>query len=192
MSEGSALYLRVSRVHQLVMRGWTTFRAFFAQGQKLVKALQHVLEAYVLFDADASGTIDRDEVLNIIAEKGAKKRGGASGLLSKERWAELDWDSDGQITFVEFLYAFEAWVGVDEDESDEEDTTVLAGSVSAALGQPGVGGAAAAASGTDHLPVDDVSLTTGSGAASLQNTPLGTSSEAAEIVAANTAANKQI
>jgi len=161
------------------------------QGQKLVKALQHVLEAYVLFDADASGTIDREEVLNIIAEKGAKKRGGASGLLSKERWAELDWDSDGQITFVEFLYAFEAWVGVDEDESDEDDTTELASSVSAALGQPG-GGAAAGSSKPDHLPVDDVSFTTGSAAASLQNTPLGTSADAAELVAANTAANKQI
>ncbi len=147
----------------------------------------------MLFDADASGTIDREEVLNIIAEKGAKKRGGASGLLSKERWAELDWDSDGQITFVEFLYAFEAWVGVDEDDSDDEDATALvkSGSVSAALGQPAAGSAAGAAR-TGHLPVDDVSLTTGSAAASLQNTPLGTSADAAEIVAANTAANKEI
>lgn len=87
-----------------------------------MKALQHVLEAYVLFDADASGTIDKEEVLHMVAEKGAKGGGNmASALLSEERWAELDWDKDGKITFVEFLYAFEAWVGVDDEDSDESD-----------------------------------------------------------------------
>ena len=124
-----------------------------SQGQKLVKALQHVLEAYVLFDADASGTIEKEEVLGMVAEKGPGKGGTmASALLSQERWAELDWDSDGTITFVEFLYAFEAWVGVDDEDEDSEDD-----GPDLVLPPPG---AAAAAAG--RLPVDDVALT-GSG-----------------------------
>lgn len=39
-----------------------TDSALMAQGLRLVKALRIILEAYVLFDRDGSGTIDRDEV----------------------------------------------------------------------------------------------------------------------------------
>lgn len=108
--------------------GTSAFRrsAVFAHGQRLVKALRLVLEAYVLFDRDASGTIDRNEVLGMIDEstKGAGVKGtgaGGNALLSRERWLELDWDGDGQITFKEFLYAFMQWVGVEDDEGDELD-----------------------------------------------------------------------
>jgi hypothetical protein len=71
--------------------------------QRLVMALRIVLEAYVLFDADASGTIDRDEVLSMIDEQAGKSSAGkkgrreGNGLLSKDRWMELDWDGDGQV-----------------------------------------------------------------------------------------------
>lgn len=104
--------------------------ALHAHGVRLVKALRVVLEAYVLFDRDASGTIDRNEVLEMIDEENSKakatthaKRGkeaGHNALLSKERWMELDWDGDGQITFKEFLFAFMEWVGVDDDDEDDE------------------------------------------------------------------------
>lgn len=35
-------------------------------------------------------------------------------MLSEGRFLEMDWDKDGEITFKEFLMAFESWVGVDE------------------------------------------------------------------------------
>ena len=96
------------------------------QGRHLVNALKLVLEAYILFDNDGSGSIDRNEVLRMIDEEnrkakatGKKKAGqvGTSALLSKERWLELDWDSDGQITFKEFLFALFTWVGIDDEDS---------------------------------------------------------------------------
>lgn len=40
--------------------------ALYGRGKRLVKALKLILEAYILFDADGSGTIDRAEVLAII------------------------------------------------------------------------------------------------------------------------------
>lgn len=49
-----------------------TDSALMAQGLRLVKALRIILEAYVLFDRDGSGTIDRDEV----REGGQRRRWG--------------------------------------------------------------------------------------------------------------------
>jgi calcium-binding protein CML len=92
-----------------------------SDGKELVQALQWVVTAYLLFDADASGTIDRDEVFAMIRETGnrsTRTRGQTSALLSEDRWRELDWDSDGTITFVEFLNAFYSWVGMDDEDED--------------------------------------------------------------------------
>lgn len=104
------------------------------RGSAMIKALRLVVEAYCIFDNDGSGTIDKDEVLNMLDEENRRARaaraeapssrhleaGAGSTFLSRERWEELDWDHDGKITFKEFLAAMLLWVGVDEDEEDEE------------------------------------------------------------------------
>lgn len=33
----------------------------------------------------------------------------------------MDWDKNGTVTFKEFLFAFTRWVGLDENEDDEDD-----------------------------------------------------------------------
>ena len=95
----------------------------FDSEKQLVAAMHLVLDAYVLFDKDGNGSIDRDEVLAMIEEETmresderqggppGKKKGGAAArgerrptsnaLLSRQRWEELDWDDDGSITFKE-------------------------------------------------------------------------------------------
>mmetsp|Transcript_5426 Transcript_5426/g.9750 ORF Transcript_5426/g.9750 Transcript_5426/m.9750 type:complete len:103 (-) Transcript_5426:203-511(-) len=49
-------------------------------------------------------------------------------LLSRDRWKELDWDSDGFITYQEFIFTFVKWVAslsndrkLDSDEEEEDD-----------------------------------------------------------------------
>jgi calcium-binding protein CML len=32
----------------------------------------------------------------------------------------MDWDKNGMVTFKEFLFAFTHWVGIDENEDDDE------------------------------------------------------------------------
>ena len=86
------------------------------KGRKLVDALHHAVEAYILFDEDGSGTIDRAEVMHTIREKNSSSAGeSASGLLSEDRWKELDWDSDGTIRFKQLLLALMKWEDVKDD-----------------------------------------------------------------------------
>jgi Ca2+-binding EF-hand superfamily protein len=135
--------------------------ALAMQGRHLVNALKLVLEAYILFDRDGSGTIDKNEVLAMVEEENkkakaaaGKKRGevGTSALLSRERWEELDWDSDGQITFKEFLFALLTWVGMDDEEGDAEaDGAAAAGSTIFEAGAGGGGGGGGGAEGA-HEP----------------------------------------
>jgi len=74
MGQGTRRTLRAPRR----LRRPSAGRAF-AHGQRLVKALRLVLEAYVLFDRDASGTIDRVEVLSMVDESAGRLRGVGRG-----------------------------------------------------------------------------------------------------------------
>ena len=49
------------------------------------------------------------------------KSGRVHGAFFKNRIAEMELDGDGVISFVEFLYAFEGWVGIDEGSGGEDD-----------------------------------------------------------------------
>lgn len=40
-------------------------------------------------------------------------------MASQERWDEMDWDSNGDISFGEFVYAFTKWA---DFENGDEDT----------------------------------------------------------------------
>merc|ERR1719235_1501855 len=44
---------------------------------------------------------------------------GRGGAFFRDRLSEMELDGDGVITFVEYLYAFEDWVGL-EDSEDED------------------------------------------------------------------------
>lgn len=99
-----------------------------SKGRELVIAMKLVLEAYTLFDEDGNGSIDRDEVIRILREhtnkvgKAGKRDQSSSAFLSEERWKQLDWDSDGQVTLREFVYAFYDWVGMEDEEDDDDES----------------------------------------------------------------------
>uniref|UniRef100_A0A7S3UWH3 EF-hand domain-containing protein n=1 Tax=Heterosigma akashiwo TaxID=2829 RepID=A0A7S3UWH3_HETAK len=93
-------------------------------------AMDLMVAAYLLFDRPVNGYIDRAEVASVFEDEGASqggsRKGGAPrhashGFFTEERWAEMDVDGSGLISFEEFVYCFSKWVGVDEDE-DEEDS----------------------------------------------------------------------
>ena len=89
-------------------------------GGEVKQAFDDVLGAYFIFDVDGGGTLDKEEVMRQMQSKeGAFKSASAASVLTKERWAEMDWDHDGNISFKEFFWAFQKWIG-SEDGTDED------------------------------------------------------------------------
>ncbi|RHY80359.1 hypothetical protein DYB37_013410 [Aphanomyces astaci] len=87
--------------------------------KRVAKAFDTVVNAYLMFDEDASGIIKWDEmkeILNKPEDGKAKTTTHKTKFFNIERWKELDWNKDGSINFQEFFLAFQKWVGVDEDE----------------------------------------------------------------------------
>ena len=83
-----------------------------------------MVRAFLLFDDDASGFLDRKEceaAMDANADGGhahAKAHKHSAEFFTKGRWDELDWDHDGTITFKEFFFAMETWAGIEDDEEE--------------------------------------------------------------------------
>jgi calcium-binding protein CML len=93
---------------------------FDGQSEKLKWAFNNMIGTYLLFDVDASGDLSREEVMGQLhARKGVFADSAARTMMSEERWNELDWDGDGQISFREFIWAFQSWISVDGEELEE-------------------------------------------------------------------------
>ena len=92
------------------------------KGALVRKAFREVTSAYLLFDADASGNIDRDEVLQAVASKSghwakAHEHRAMSSFMTDARWTELDSEKTGFITFQDFFLAFQSWAGMDDEQA---------------------------------------------------------------------------
>tara|TARA_B100000780_G_C20992547_1_gene396958 strand:- start:24 stop:836 length:813 start_codon:yes stop_codon:yes gene_type:complete len=90
---------------------------FYGHAKELQWAFNNITGCYLLFDVDASGDLSRDEVMKQLQTKsGVFADAAAASMLSEERWKELDWDGDGEITFREFVWAFQTWIATDQEE----------------------------------------------------------------------------
>lgn len=77
-----------------------------------------MLKARALFskyDLDGSGSIDRDELEKIFTDLGQKP--------SEELMQRLDPDGSGNITFMEFVSAFDIWNEILNDEATKKNDT---------------------------------------------------------------------
>jgi len=82
-----------------------------AKTEEIHRMLNLIVSAYLLFDPNANGYIERESVEVLIGE-GKRK----NAMLSQQRWDEMDWDANGKIDFAEFVHAFSSWVDIEEDE----------------------------------------------------------------------------
>mmetsp|Transcript_1407 Transcript_1407/g.2005 ORF Transcript_1407/g.2005 Transcript_1407/m.2005 type:complete len:273 (+) Transcript_1407:401-1219(+) len=86
---------------------------------KFEEAIASIVDAFNFFDKENLGVLKKVEVMEVFqnASRGRKDGGG----ISMKRFQEMDWDQNGQITFTEFLFAFESWVGLEDGLDDEEE-----------------------------------------------------------------------
>ncbi|GAB9465888.1 hypothetical protein Gpo141_00003277 [Globisporangium polare] len=113
----------------------------FGEGNKLRIAFQLAVDAFLWFDIDGNGLINKDEMamrlgtstqlhsptkkMSSLKERAGFHRAESSEMsinsaIWERRFNEMDWNHDGTIQFKEFLMAFESWVGLDDDDSVDE------------------------------------------------------------------------
>ncbi|KQJ93881.1 hypothetical protein BRADI_3g07230v3 [Brachypodium distachyon] len=85
----------------------------------LEPTFETLVDSFVFLDKNKDGYVSKNEVIEAINETTAGER--SSGRIGVKRFEEMDWDKNGTVTFKEFLFAFTRWVGLDENEDDEDD-----------------------------------------------------------------------
>jgi len=92
-----------------------TLSGFNGHNHEIKEMLNLIVSAYLIFDPEGKGYIERGSVERMLEEHG-KKAGKNHAMLSQQRWNEMDWDANGTIDFAEFVFAFTSWVDIDNDE----------------------------------------------------------------------------
>eukprot|EP00954_Amorphochlora_amoebiformis_P016818 1315080-Amorphochlora_amoeboformis.AAC.3 len=72
------------------------------------EAFEAAFELFLSYDDNGDGVIQQKKMMDFLHKIGKEQ--------ASERIKELDPDGDGYITFIEYLFAFENWVGVEEFE----------------------------------------------------------------------------
>mmetsp|Transcript_27074 Transcript_27074/g.37691 ORF Transcript_27074/g.37691 Transcript_27074/m.37691 type:complete len:143 (+) Transcript_27074:400-828(+) len=76
---------------------------------KFREAFQAALTLFISYDKKSRGVIEHKDMIDTFKEMGETS-------VASERMKELDPDGDGYITFIEYLTAFQEWVGIEDEE----------------------------------------------------------------------------
>ncbi|XP_047334921.1 probable calcium-binding protein CML21 [Impatiens glandulifera] len=82
----------------------------------LDSTFETLVDAFVFLDKNKDGYVSKTEMIQAIDETGER----SSGRIAMKRFEEMDWDKNGMVNFKEFLFAFTGWVGIDDEDDDEE------------------------------------------------------------------------
>ncbi|XP_039055606.1 probable calcium-binding protein CML21 [Hibiscus syriacus] len=74
------------------------------------------VDAFVFLDKNRDGFVSNNEMVHAINESGDR----SAGKIAMKRFEEMDWDQNGSVSFKEFHFAFTNWVGIDDEEDEEE------------------------------------------------------------------------
>ncbi|KAJ0965236.1 hypothetical protein J5N97_026374 [Dioscorea zingiberensis] len=72
----------------------------------LEATFETLVDAFVFLDKNKDGYVSRNEMVEAINETVGE---------------EMDWDKNGTVTFKEFLFAFTRWIGIKDNDDDEDD-----------------------------------------------------------------------
>lgn len=93
-----------------------SFSGFLGHNLEIKEMLNLIVSAYLIFDPEGKGYIEKSGIEKMLAEDG--KKGGNNAMLSQQRWDEMDWDANGTIDFAEFVYSFTSWVDLTEETEE--------------------------------------------------------------------------
>lgn len=87
---------------------------------ELTAAIDLSVNTFLFLDDSGNGTLERNEVLQSLDESRGQGKGQAgNAAIMKRRFEEMDWDNNGNISYLEFLFALESWVGIEDQEDGD-------------------------------------------------------------------------
>ncbi|KAF1895852.1 hypothetical protein Lal_00037969 [Lupinus albus] len=81
---------------------------------QLEETFDTIVEVFLFFDKNGDGKLNKKDMLKTLNETNPLERSPAH--INRNRFKEMDWDRNGQVTFREFLFGFIKWIGIDVDE----------------------------------------------------------------------------
>mmetsp|Transcript_18931 Transcript_18931/g.26366 ORF Transcript_18931/g.26366 Transcript_18931/m.26366 type:complete len:220 (-) Transcript_18931:618-1277(-) len=85
--------------------------------KNLIATYDIVARSWCSFDVDNYGWIKKKKAMNIInGNNGAQMK---ETIFTEERFHEMDWDRNGEVSFKEFFLAFLEWSGVEFDDGED-------------------------------------------------------------------------
>lgn len=90
----------------------------------ILRTFETCEDAFLCFNSSRRGYIDKEELMSMMHEAGTEtihhhqiNEGNNMQSVIAQRFAELDRDKDGKISFLEFLFCLEGWV-IDAEDND--------------------------------------------------------------------------
>ncbi|PIN25117.1 Calmodulin and related proteins (EF-Hand superfamily) [Handroanthus impetiginosus] len=84
----------------------------------LEATFETLVDAFVFLDKNKDGYVSKSEMVDAINETTTGER--SSGRIAMKRFEEMDWDKNGMVNFKEFLFAFTHWVGIEDNDDEDE------------------------------------------------------------------------
>lgn len=84
----------------------------------LESTFETIVDAFVFLDKNKDGYVSKNEMVHAINETTSGER--SSGRIAMKRFEEMDWDKNGMVSFKEFLFAFTSWLGIDDNDDEDE------------------------------------------------------------------------
>ncbi|KAK7256238.1 hypothetical protein RIF29_29677 [Crotalaria pallida] len=85
-----------------------------AELAQLGEIFDTIVEVFLFFDKNGDGKLNKQDMLRTLNETNPLER--SPKHITENRFKEMDWDKNGQVTFREFLFGFIKWIGIDVDE----------------------------------------------------------------------------
>ncbi|KAG5254278.1 hypothetical protein OIU76_019994 [Salix suchowensis] len=101
-------------IYLLVEHSSSPLRTSKIGSSELEATFDTIVKAFLFLDKNGAGKLNKKDVIKALNEDSRRERSPAH--ITTSRFKEMDWDSNGKVSFREFLFSLINWIGIDADE----------------------------------------------------------------------------
>ncbi|KAF9666103.1 hypothetical protein SADUNF_Sadunf16G0193900 [Salix dunnii] len=101
-------------IYLLVEHSSSPLRTSKIGSPELEATFDTIVKAFLFLDKNGAGKLNKKDMIKAMNEDSPRERSPAH--ITRSRFKEMDWDSNGKVSFREFLFSLINWIGIDADE----------------------------------------------------------------------------